>query len=644
MRPAMSLTPEHLRYFMVMWSLPKSFGGMTSMCLRRARNFSVRQGRPAPVLCFQMIPDVTDLTRHLTESGHVVPGMEIRNVFAHYRSADLDADRGGKVAVRPPVGLQPPEGPGLSTEVQTDEDGRPFARITRSSDGRIVYRECVRGDGRPYLLDRTELRHNGRPGPRDIWLLDTAGEAVRHFTSATTFYTHWLDELTDGEPSALIFDDKVAARLLRTYSAPHVVKLEVVHSNHVASGGDAMRGRLDPNREVLFTHQQQWDGLVFLTESAKADYEARFAATGNHFVVPNPATPPETSEGGSRDPLRGAMVAQLRPAKNVPAAVRAIAKARTRVPGIHLDVYGQGEASGQVEKEIARLGVSDAVTLHGFVPGAAENLSTASFSLLTSRYEGMGLVLLESMARGCPPIAFDLRYGPRDVITDGVDGFVVPQGDVDAMAERIVQLCSDPGLVERLGAAGRERTLSFSDDAVTDQWEEVVGRAWRRRAERLAPSLDDPEVRTTSLDVHPDGSVDLAGSLSWTENKPFTAHDHMSVRIQALPRVSGAPVDVEAAVVDRRPEAVDFVATAAPGVFSPGASQPLDLFCIAVAGDAVLRRPVGFPRTGQARVVPAPSNAEGLSLVRSFAVPFEVGAEPLGARFGRVRRRFGRGG
>ena len=99
--------------------------------------------------------------------------------------------------------------------------------------------------------------------------------------------------------------------------------------------------------------------------------------------------------------------------------------------------------------------------------------------LLTSRNEGQPLALMESLGRGCPPVSYDIRYGPSDVIEDSVNGFLVPAQDIAAAAERVVKLCTDPELARAMGQAAWESSEQFSDPAVVGQWL-TSGQAWRQ--------------------------------------------------------------------------------------------------------------------------------------------------------------------
>ena len=121
------------------------------------------------------------------------------------------------------------------------------------------------------------------------------------------------------------------------------------------------------------------------------------------------------------------------------------------------------------------MGIQKTYTLEGYSPTAVEGFSSASCSLLTSRSEAFGLVIIESMARGCIPISYEIDYGPGELITDGVDGFLVPPDNIPALAAAIrrVSTMSSTELAAMRRAA-RQRALDFSDSAVIEKWATVM--------------------------------------------------------------------------------------------------------------------------------------------------------------------------
>jgi glycosyltransferase involved in cell wall biosynthesis len=149
-------------------------------------------------------------------------------------------------------------------------------------------------------------------------------------------------------------------------------------------------------------------------------------------------------------------VGRLKRYKGIGLAVRALAAARRHRPDLSLDVAGTGDYRAELERLCADLGVSRAVTFHGFV-SEAEKLALlrgAWANVFTSPKEGWGITVVEAAACGTPSLASD-SPGLRDSVRHGETGYLVPHGDVDALAQRMLELAGDPSLVSRLGAAAR---------------------------------------------------------------------------------------------------------------------------------------------------------------------------------------------
>lgn len=144
-----------------------------------------------------------------------------------------------------------------------------------------------------------------------------------------------------------------------------------------------------------------------------------------------------------------------------------------------LNLVGDGEDREILQKQIDELALNDKVILGRAETDMKTVYANASILALSSRYEGLPMVLLEAQAAGLPIVSFECKCGPRDVITDGVDGFLVKEGDVEALAERLLQLIQDEALRKSMGKEAYRNSERFSEERVMAQWEklfkEVVG-------------------------------------------------------------------------------------------------------------------------------------------------------------------------
>ena len=191
-----------------------------------------------------------------------------------------------------------------------------------------------------------------------------------------------------------------------------------------------------------------------------------------------------------REPLplpgapRLAIVGRLIPLKGHDVLLRAVARARERLPGLTLEIAGDGELEPVLRATATRLGLDDAVTFLGRVAPVTPALERAEVVVVPSFGEGFGMVALEAMERGRPVIASDVG-GLPEIVDDGRTGILVPPGDVEALARAIEELADDPARTAAMGRAGRARALEdFSQERCTERIAALYGPALAAGGER----------------------------------------------------------------------------------------------------------------------------------------------------------------
>ena len=142
-------------------------------------------------------------------------------------------------------------------------------------------------------------------------------------------------------------------------------------------------------------------------------------------------------------------------------------------PDWTLDVYGNGDRASY-NSQMLELGIdSNRCHLLGPTIDVKKEYLGSSIFVLPSRFEGFGLVLIEAMACGVPVVSFDCENGPRSIITDGVDGFLISPFDIEAFAKKVVLLMKDINLRRQMGENARRSAAKYDIDIVGKQWKHL---------------------------------------------------------------------------------------------------------------------------------------------------------------------------
>jgi glycosyltransferase involved in cell wall biosynthesis len=216
-------------------------------------------------------------------------------------------------------------------------------------------------------------------------------------------------------------------------------------------------------------------GLAHYLASTEGFDESSFEIV--HYGIDGGADPP---------PLPGkpriACVGRLVEIKGHETLLRAIALARDAVPGLELEVAGDGPLHAQIRSLVASLDLDDAVRLLGRVAPPQAVYERAAIVAVPSLGEGFGMVALEAMERGRAVVASDVG-GLPEIVVAGETGLLVPPGDADALAAALVALSSDTDRVAAFGAAGRARALAeFTQERCAERLVSLYGGALSRAA------------------------------------------------------------------------------------------------------------------------------------------------------------------
>jgi glycosyltransferase involved in cell wall biosynthesis len=212
------------------------------------------------------------------------------------------------------------------------------------------------------------------------------------------------------------------------------------------------------------------DAIAVLSADDEADYGA-LVGDRRTRVVRLPNAVPDLGGGiAALDApvivAAGRLVAQ----KGFDLLIDAFAPIAARHPDWQVRIYGGGQDKAALQRQIAARGLGDQVRLMGSTRELGPALAQGSLFVLSSRWEGFGLVIVEAMSRGLPVVSFDCPRGPSDIIGDGRDGLLVPEQDTAALGAAMERLIDDPAARQAMGAAALQRARDYDGDVIAARW------------------------------------------------------------------------------------------------------------------------------------------------------------------------------
>jgi glycosyltransferase involved in cell wall biosynthesis len=165
---------------------------------------------------------------------------------------------------------------------------------------------------------------------------------------------------------------------------------------------------------------------------------------------------------------------RLNPQKGFDLLIPAFARVAERHPDWRLRIYGGGPERARLRRMVLDHGLYDHVFLMGPTRRLAQAMTEASLFVLSSRFEGFGMVILEAMSKGLPVVSFDCPTGPAEIVASDHNGLLVPDGDIAAMTSALLVVIGNDELRSRLAKGALDTSKRYDGEVVAAAWTELL--------------------------------------------------------------------------------------------------------------------------------------------------------------------------
>ncbi|MDK4352787.1 glycosyltransferase [Enterococcus thailandicus] len=315
-----------------------------------------------------------------------------------------------------------------------------------NSDGFLVQSDFFASDGRKYLASK----YNEEAQMTYILHFQKNGN-VNQFDNEKQLKDYWIFQLNEmfNTPYFFVEDHRLDSCVIENNFTNKIVSIATIHGNIYGKDG-SFGNPLKSYTKGTLENLDKFSAVILLTEEIKKHITSQFGERDNLFVIGHPFFANITTEPLTKDLRRGVIISKFIKRKRVTLAIKAFAKVVKEVPDAQLDIFGHGDEKQNYELLIKKLGVEKNIHVYGYTQDAVGEFQRSGFSLMTSKTEGFGISILESLSVNTPVIAFDYSYGPKDLIENDVNGYIIPNGDVDALSRKIIKLLKNPELLKKL--------------------------------------------------------------------------------------------------------------------------------------------------------------------------------------------------
>lgn len=280
--------------------------------------------------------------------------------------------------------------------------------------------------------------------------------------------------------------DKTKPNIIITVAGDHMASDAVTKVNTDAKriieshsiNFETMNGIKGKNRNFLYRMYDlrskktisKFDALVALTQGSAQEWKKIIPTV---YVIPNPITKYPEKKVEATSHKRIIAVGRLDYEKGFDRLIAAFNVISDKIPDWRLDLYGEGKEKEQLLSLIRSNELTGQIEIHQPTSDIYKEYLRSDFCVVSSYYEGWGLVIVEAMSCGIPCVSFNCKYGPQDIIKDKETGLLAINNDINDLSEKMLWMCQHQEERIQMGKKAREDMNHYKKDMIMHKWEQL---------------------------------------------------------------------------------------------------------------------------------------------------------------------------
>jgi len=460
---------EQVETYFIVDNLNTHNNGILNSVLRKMTLFEEEWGYKTTLVISEYNQNIKSIAAHhqFFSSTRINVDMKIINVYEHFQKTNNpDAPKVFQLSQRIPEPNTQEffDKKGYLSMVRTLDEYKPEQYVSESyytTEGKI----CI------------EYKYTFKNAKNEIsrvTVFDDDGNVICEGTKEADVVGLFLAQTADATDKICLFvsESGLHNKAITHIKQKNAVKAAMVHSVFNEDPYD-LKSKPQYFFKDMVYYQGHFDGIVFLTKYEGDDFAKIYGKPQRIHTVPH-FYPNEISKVGfeTRNPRKAVIVSRFDPVKRLDMAVDIFKLVVEKLPDVTLEFYGFGNAleEQKIRNHIKKNGLENNVFIKGATDRPEEVFSSGALFMMTSSVEGFGITLIESISNGCPAFAFNIKYGPSDVVRQGKTGFLFPRGNIKAFAKQIVNYFENPEMQREMSENCYNDAPRFQKNVFLENW------------------------------------------------------------------------------------------------------------------------------------------------------------------------------